>query len=531
MARSKKSEQHGPVRRLSILRLLVALVVTSGLIGGGVVGWQYYSAQASSPAAGSWFAGYVDVTATPSFAFETPAVSAGKQVMLSFVVASKSAPCSPSWGGSYTLDEASVSLDLDRRIARLQDNGGVVAVSFGGQKNSELATTCTSVSELAQAYLGVIDRYNLSTIDLDLEGTALLDSQATDRRAEALALVQKQRRDAGHPLAIWLTLPVTSTGLAVEGQQTVAATLAKKVDIAGVNAMTMDYGNSLTHGMTMLTASEDALTAVQRQLGVLYLREQISLTQSTLWSKVGATPMIGQNDDAGEIFTLADAAKFNHFAKSHGVGRMSMWSLNRDLTCGSNYTTLDIESDSCSGVNQGAQHYATVLSHGFTGSVDANAKSVTKTQKVSTKVLKDDPKMSPYPIWSATDSYLQGTKIVWHHNVYVAKWWTEGDLPDNPVLNSWETPWQLIGPVLPGEKPITPVTVPAGTFPAWDGTTVYNKGDKVLFDGLPYQSKWWTQGDSPAQASSDPDSSPWTPLTVAQINAINQQLKASSGGN
>jgi chitinase len=241
--------------------------------------------------------------------------------------------------------------------------------------------------------------------------------------------------------------------------------------------------------------------------------------------------MIGQNDDAGEIFTLADAEKFNQFAKAHGVGRMSIWSLNRDLTCGSNYTTLDIESDSCSGVNQGAQHYASVLSHGFTGSVDAMANSVTHTQKVSTKVLKDNPKTSPYPIWSATDSYLQGTKIVWHHNVYVAKWWTEGDLPDNPVLNSWETPWQLIGPVLPGEKPITPVTVPAGTFPAWDGAKVYNKGDKVLFNGLPYQSKWWTQGDSPAQASSDPDSSPWTPLTVAQINAINQSLKAGSGSN
>jgi chitinase len=515
-----------PVRRLSVLRLLVAIVVTAGVIVGGITGWQMYSASADDTSAGSWFAGYVDVTATPTFAFETPTTKAAKQVVLSFIVASSNGACTPSWGNAYSLDEASASLDLDRRIARLEQQGGEVAVSFGGQKNQELAVTCTSVTQLAAAYSSVIDRYNLSTIDLDVEGAALDNSAANVRRAQALALVQKQRRAEGKSLAIWLTLPVTQNGLAVDGQDAVRQTLDGKVDLAGVNAMTMDYGSSLTAGTTMLQASEDAVVALQRQVGILYREQNITLSQSTLWSKIGATPMIGQNDDKGEVFSLADATRFNAFLKSKGVGRVSAWSLNRDVSCGSNYTTLTVVSDSCSGVSQGSKHFSTILGAGFTGSATADAKSVTTSEIVSQASLTDNPKTSPYPIWSSTNSYLEGTKIVWHHNVYIAKWWTQGDIPDNPVLNSWQTPWQLVGPVLKGEKPIVPPTVPAGTYPDWNGTTVYNTGDRVIFNGIPYQSKWWNQGESPAAASSNPDSSPWAPLTVQQIDAINAKLTA-----
>jgi chitinase len=62
--------------------------------------------------------------------------------------------------------------------------------------------------------------------------------------------------------------------------------------------------------------------------------------------------------------------------------------------------------------------------------------------------------------------------------------------------------------------------LPAGTYPEWSGSTVYDGGQRVLFNGLPYQAKWWTQGDSPAAASSNPTGSPWTPLTQKQINEI-----------
>ncbi|ARC56061.1 putative bifunctional chitinase/lysozyme [Frondihabitans sp. 762G35] len=515
-----------PVRRLSFLRLSIAVLVTAALATGGVLGYQMYAAQASASTSAAWFGGYVDVTATPTFAFENPATAAGKQAVLSFVVSSKTDACTPSWGGAYSLDEASARLDLDRRIARLQQQGGQVAVSFGGQANQELAVGCTSVTQLAAAYRSVVERYDVTTIDLDVEGTALENTAANQRRAEAIALVQKERRASGSSLAVWLTLPVTPDGLAVAGQDAVRATLAGKVDVAGVNAMTMDYGASLETGVGMATAAERAVTATQRQLGILYRQQGTTLTNGTLWSKVGATPMLGQNDDADEVFTTADAATFNAFAVAHGLGRMSVWSLNRDVPCGSNYVTLTVVSDSCSGVSQKGAAFATALGKHFAGSIDALSGKVTTSEALSATTLKDDPETSPYAIWSGENSYLQGTKIVWHHSVYQAKWWTQGDVPDNPVLNSWQTPWQLIGPVLKGEKPIPQPTLPAGTYPDWAGTATYSKGARVLFDGTPYQAKWWTQGDSPAAASSNADGSPWVPLTLAQIDAV----KAGSAG-
>lgn len=45
--------------------------------------------------------------------------------------------------------------------------------------------------------------------------------------------------------------------------------------------------------------------------------------------------------------------------------------------------------------------------------------------------------------------------------------------------------------------PTDPGTGP-GTDPnAWDANTVYNKGDRVVVNGVTYEAKWWTQGDNP----------------------------------
>jgi len=73
---------------------------------------------------------------------------------------------------------------------------------------------------------------------------------------------------------------------------------------------------------------------------------------------------------------------------------------------------------------------------------------------------------------------------------------------------------------LPGEKPIPQATLPKGTYPQWDGRAIYEGGERVLFEGIPYQAKWWNQGESPAVASLDPDTSPWIPLSHTQIIEI-----------
>jgi chitinase len=509
-----------PKRRLSLWRLLLGLLILAGLVASGFYGVRQWKDVQSTSTHKPWFAPYVDVTSTPTYAFEQLGATPNKEAMLSFVVASKNESCTPSWGAAYTMNQANSSLDLDRRIARLRQQGGNVGVSFGGLSNSELAVSCTDFDKLKDAYESVVKRYDIDTIDLDLENQGLTDKDAGARRALAIATLQSERRAKGKHLAVWVTLPVAPQGLSQDGTDAVAQLLAKGVDITGINVMTMDYGQSL-QGQTMLDGSKSALIETHRQLGILYDRAGTHQGSATLWSKLGATPMIGQNDITDETFTMSAAKGLNEFARDHNMSRMSMWSANRDIACGENYVDVKVVSDSCSGVKQEKQAFAVALSEGFEGKMSQSADTVTKKEETATEEQsKDDPATSPYQIWSADGTYLQGTKVVWHHNVYEAKWWTHNELPDNPSLNAWETPWKLVGPVLPGEKPIQQATLPTGTYPEWSGTTGYDTGARVLFNGVPYQAKWWNSGQSPAAASANASLSPWVPLTQAQIEEV-----------
>jgi len=509
-----------PKKKLSFKRLGLCLIIVSGLAYGSTLSLADWQETKFETGHKPWFAAYVDVTSTPAYTFEKKGSSDISDVVLSFIVSSKTEPCTPTWGGYYTMEEAAVALDLDRRIARLQQQGGRMAISFGGALNSELALGCTDEASLLQSYRSVVDRYNINTIDLDLENEGLRNEEASQRRAKVIAGLQNEYRSKDKTLAVWLTLPVAPSGLTTEGTKAVATMLSAGVDLAGVNIMTMDYGGSRDESDTMFVASKKALLETHRQLGILYEQAGISLSSDTIWEKIGATPMIGQNDVVDEIFTLEDAVALNSFSNEQGVGRMSMWSANRDIPCGENYVDVKVVSDLCSGVESPVLAFAQALSKGFDGDLVQNASMLTVSDPTVNVHVVDNPDTSPYRIWNKAGAYLKGTKVVWHGNVYEAKWWTKNDLPDNPVLQAWETPWQLIGPVLPGDKPIQHPTLPTGTYPKWSGKVVYDGGDRVLFEGTPYQAKWWNQGQSPAAAATNGESSPWLPLTEEQVLEI-----------
>ncbi len=516
-----------PGRRLSLARLVLLAGVVAAAAVGGLTGFERWEDARAAESTGSFFAGYVDVTATPSYAFEDPAKDIGGGAVLSFIVASKTEPCTPSWGTYYTLDDAGTGLDLDRRVARMTQDGGEVIVSFGGLLNDELATSCTDPGDLMDAYGQVIDRYELATIDLDIEGENLKDTAAGKRRAEAMAALQDERAGTATPLNIWLTLPVAPTGLTAEGTAAVAQFLEAGVDLAGVNIMTMDYGGSRPEGTSMLTASQNAAEATHRQVQVLYERAGLELGPQGAWRKIGLTPMIGQNDVEGEVFTLEDAEALNAFAVERGVGRMSQWSLNRDATCSENYADVTVVSDSCSGMDQEEFAFAPVLGADFEGRA-ATLSGEPVTEEAPEALVEDDPKTSPYPIWSDVGTYHEDDRVVWHGNVYTAKYWTQGDLPDNPVLQAEETPWTLLGPVLPGERPVPVATAPAGLYPKWDPEDVYERGDRILVDGRVYEAKWWSQGDSPEAAAQGSDASPWQKLDdAALVKAIEEKKEDS----
>ncbi|MDQ1054337.1 chitinase [Arthrobacter sp. SORGH_AS 212] len=364
-APSRAERLHLPSgNRSSSTRLaVVAAAVTLALVGGLFL-WRFIAeaGMAQQP----WFSGYADVTVDPPYDLAGPGLPESRNVTLAFVVADSSQPCAPSWGNAYSLDAARDALNLEQRISALKSSGGAIAVSFGGSVNTELAVACQDPAQLQAAYRSVVERYSPSTIDFDIEGDALLNGPAGERRAEAVAALQKEKDGWGGGLDVWLTLPASPRGLTDDGIAVVDQMLAAGVDLAGVNIMTMNYGSSRGPSQSMLDAAVAAADSTHDQLSISYQRVGTNLSSQEIWSKMGLTPMIGVNDLPDEVFGLDAASGLNSFAVQKGIQRVSMWSLNRDRECAA--AAADGQaSHVCSGVQQEPGEFARVLAGGFEG--------------------------------------------------------------------------------------------------------------------------------------------------------------------
>ena len=504
---SPRVRQRFSGRRVSWARVAVSVLGSLALVGVGVaaVAPPPVLPVTGTPLDQRWFAGYYDVTLDQGAELaETALATAPGGAVLAFVVAASDTDCVPTWGKAYSLDDAATRFDLDRRIERLHREGRPVAVSFGGAANTELAGACTTPQSLAEAYAAVIDRYGVDTIDLDIEGEMLSDRAASARRADAVALLQRSR-PADDPLEVWLTLPIAPEGLTDEGLDLISGMLDAGVQVDGVNAMTMNYG--IQNPGDLVAVSERALDAMASQLRDLWDGAGRDLPPGGVTTLMGATPMIGRNDVPSEVFSLDDARALRSFASERGLARLSMWSLNRDHTCGSNYPFTGTVSARCSGIEQAGESFADVLSEGYLGRVDA---AVPPPEQ---PVVDDDPKTSPYPVWSSTSFYSRGIKVVWHGSVYVSKWWNEGGTPpDDPTLDTGASAWSYLGPVLASDEPFRLPQLPEGTYPEWAVDVLYNQGDRVLLDGTGYEARWWSRGQRPDRSILDRDYSPWTPI-------------------
>ncbi|MER7106296.1 glycoside hydrolase family 18 protein [Streptomyces sp. NPDC000229] len=270
-----------------------------------------------APGAGARFAPYVDTSLHPAYdLLDTAAKTGVKEFTLAFITSGGS--CAPLWGGVTDLANDKVAA----RIGALRAQGGDVRVSFGGAAGHELALNCATAGDLATAYGKVVDQYKLTKVDFDVEGAALPDTAANTRRAQAIAQLQKS-----HPgLDVSFTLPVMPEGLTQPGVDLLADARKNGVKIGAVNIMAMDYGPAYSGDMGQYAIQ--AATATQAQIkGVL------GLSDAAAWKTVAVTPMIGVNDVTTEIFKVDDATQLVDFAKSKGLGWLSMWSSTRDKQC------------------------------------------------------------------------------------------------------------------------------------------------------------------------------------------------------
>lgn len=268
-----------------------------------------------------YYAPYVDMTAYPTQSLTQDTQQGGiKYYSLAFITSDGN--CLAAWGGVVPLSQLSIYLpNLDSDIQSVRSQGGDVIVSFGGAAGTELAQSCSSVSALQAQYQSIINHYQVSHLDFDIEGPAVTDSASIDLRNKTLAALER----ANPGLVVSYTLPVLPTGLVSSGISLLQNAIQNGVNVSVVNIMAMDYGSSFP-GNQMGQNAVNAANSLHSQLQSLYP----SKTSAQLWSMVGITPMNGANDVAGETFTTTDAQTVLSFAQQNQITELAMWSVNRD---------------------------------------------------------------------------------------------------------------------------------------------------------------------------------------------------------
>jgi chitinase len=339
-----------------------------------VIGVKVLANAAVNPGPGfptRYAAPYIDTSiASTSLMSEVKNATGLKYYTLAFIIQSNSGGCTASWNGDTSVTGGFWSTPINN----LRAAGGDVIVSFGGAAGKELGLACSTVSDLQAQYRTVIDTYNLTRVDLDIEGSALDNTTANDRRNKALAALQKSYASAGKHLYVDYTLPVDVSGLPSNAVSLLNNAKANGVDVNLVNIMTMDYGPTYDMGQ----AAIDAAKATHTQLGNIWTGK----TSAQLWAMEGNTPMIGVNDSTNEVFTTSNASTLESFAASNGIQELAFWSENRDQACSSNGTL----SDTCSGTSQSKYQFASIFNKvtsgsggggGGTGGIEAESSSNT----------------------------------------------------------------------------------------------------------------------------------------------------------
>ncbi|MFI5958139.1 chitinase [Cryptosporangium sp. NPDC051539] len=288
---------------------------------------------------GTEFAPYVDLLQYPAVDLLAVRSAGIKHLNLAFIVAGDD--CTPSWGGSTSLTNASIK----SRVAAYRAAGGSVRISFGGESGTELASACSSADELASAYQSVIDAFSVSKLDFDVEGGALSDTEANDRRSRAIAILQRTASSAGKTLDVSVTLPVNPNGLTSGGVSLLNSAASNGATIHAVNVMAMDFGESAAPDPD----GKMGYYAIQSMKGTQsQVKSAFGLSSSEAWSRVAVTTLIGVNEPSTEVFTESDARQLTSFARSVGAAWVSMWQIARDQPCDDG-NEANATSDSCAG--------------------------------------------------------------------------------------------------------------------------------------------------------------------------------------
>jgi len=261
----------------------------------------------------------------------TAQASGARYFTLAFLATLSKTSCKLAWNGRKSDLVANGRYLPD--IASLRGIGGDVIPSFGGwsadQRGTELADSCKSVKKIAAAYEAVLTQYDVTRLDMDIEGRSLRRPGGIDRRNKALRLVERWAAAHARPLQVSYTLSASPSGLNASRIAVLRNARANGTRVDVVNIMAFDYdGAAIDMGGAAIGATE----ALLAQLHALWPAK----TRTQLAAKVGITLMPGVDDypRGTEETSLVDAMRVYDYAQANGFDTLSIWSIQRDQSGG-----------------------------------------------------------------------------------------------------------------------------------------------------------------------------------------------------
>lgn len=382
-------------------------------------------------------------------------------------------------------------------IETLRANGGDVIISFGGAagQTSEPAIVITDLNALVDAYSSVIETYGVNYIDFDIEGAAVTNQGANSRRSLAIIALKEKYPD----LKVSVTLAASpkdglpATLRAYQNDVKSAEDKYKKENpgkdmliFDRINIMLMDYGPYYVQDPDNMGGyAIDAANVVHSQLKRGYYSDK---SDAEIWKRMGLTPMIGQNDMAGEVFYPKDAVQLAEFAGGEGVGMMSIWSLTRDNgNCG----RKNVSDPLCSGIEQDPFEFSDIFKN-YPSMRPSATETPTPTPEPThaTGLLTPEPTHTTglIPEWKADKEYDTGDIVLYGGSMYAARWWTMDEEPGIEYV--WLSTSGKLVPKSDHAK---------GLIMKWNPDEIYLSGDTVIYDDGVYSAKWLTMGEEPGE--------------------------------
>jgi chitinase len=320
-----------------------------------------------------------------------------KAFQLAFILAPNGGGCSPTWDGTSAVSSDTAVAGV---ISRIRGAGGDVSVSVGGYGGTKLGQTCGTVAATAAAYQQVITKYSLKAIDFDLEEPEYENSAAI---ANELGAAKKLQTD-NPGLFVSVTMPGTAAGTGWFGTQLLDQ--AKSIGFTPNNFSIMPFDGGFNGGSSQVSALEALHGLLMSHLG---------WDSATAYSHEGFSGMNGKSD-AAEMFSTADFQTVYDYATSHGLGRFTFWSVNRDRAC---VGTTD--NGVCSNVPQNDWDF-TKFSVRFAGATPP------QTTPTTTPTTPGGGSCTAAE-WDRTKVYVKDNVVSHNSHKWTAKWWTQGEEP------------------------------------------------------------------------------------------------------